>query len=286
MKRRVLTFLLAAAAAVSCSDDREHMLKVYNWGDYIDEAMLPEFEQWYLEQTGEEVHVIYQTFDINETMLAKIEKGKEDYDVVCPSDYIIERMLQNRLLLPIDRDFGDTPNYIDAGLAPFIKRYFGMMEGDGLSANDYAVCYMWGTTGYLYNTKYVSREEVQSWGAMKNDKFIDKIFLKEAPRDVYAQTIIYLRNEDVKAGRVTLDELMRDSSDENVALVEEYLKEMRYRVAGWEADFGKEQMAQEKGWVNLTWSGDAMFAMMSAEEMGIPLAYEVPQEGCAVWFAG
>lgn len=285
MKKLLIAFASLLALA-SCTDDRGLYLKVYNWGDYIDEDLLGEFEQWYQEQTGEEVHVIYQTFDINETMLSKIEKGHEDYDVVCPSDYIIERMLQNDLILPIDKDFGETPNYIDGYISPFIKGFFDKMQGNGKNANDYAVCYMWGTTGYLYNMKYVTAEEVQSWNAMKNDKFIGRIFLKDAPRDVFAQVIIYLNRDRIANGEVTIDELMLDSSDENIALVEEYLKEMPDRIAGWEADFGKEQMAQEKGLVNLTWSGDAKFAMMSAEEMNIPLGYEVPIEGSTVWFDG
>ena len=82
-----LFFLLAAFLMVcSCTGDRNQILKVYNWSDYIDESVIGEFELWYEEQTGEPVRVIYQTFDVNETMLSKIEKGHEDYDVVCPSD--------------------------------------------------------------------------------------------------------------------------------------------------------------------------------------------------------
>ena len=109
MKKLILT-ALAAILLTGCADERDNILKVYNWADYIDEELLGEFEQWYEEQTGEKVQIIYQTFDINETMLSKIELGHEDYDVVCPSDYIIERMLKNDLLLPIERDFGETPN--------------------------------------------------------------------------------------------------------------------------------------------------------------------------------
>ena len=110
MKRLIYCFV-AALVLLGCSDNRSGILKVYNWADYIDEELLGEFEQWYFEQTGEKVEIIYQTFDINETMLSKIELGHEDYDVVCPSEYIIERMLMNDLLLPIDRDFGQTPDY-------------------------------------------------------------------------------------------------------------------------------------------------------------------------------
>ena len=106
--KRLIYFCVAALMLLGCSTDRSAVLKVYNWADYIDEELLDEFEEWYFEQTGENVSIVYQTFDINETMLSKIELGHEDYDVVCPSDYIIERMLRNDLLLPIDRNFGDT----------------------------------------------------------------------------------------------------------------------------------------------------------------------------------
>ena len=99
MKRFIYFVVVALVLALAgCSSDRDNILKVYNWADYIDEELLIEFEQWYKEQTGEEVKIIYQTFDINETMLSKVELGHEDYDVVCPSDYIIERMLKNNLL--------------------------------------------------------------------------------------------------------------------------------------------------------------------------------------------
>ena len=96
--KKLFSILLALAVLFGCEKDREHILKVYNWGDYIDESLIPEFEEWYEEQTGEPVRIIYQTFDINETMLAKIEKGHEDFDLTCPSDYIIERMLNSGLL--------------------------------------------------------------------------------------------------------------------------------------------------------------------------------------------
>ena len=87
--KMIYALIAAAIVLLGCSEDRSHILKVYNWADYIDEELLGEFEEWYFEQTGEEVEIIYQTFDINETMLSKIELGHEDYDVVCTSDYII-----------------------------------------------------------------------------------------------------------------------------------------------------------------------------------------------------
>ena len=132
--KKILSCFAAALMLIGCTEDRSHILKVYNWADYIDEELIDEFEVWYEEQTGEAIEVVYQTFDINETMLSKIELGHEDYDLACPSDYIIERMLRNDLLLPIQRDFGDTPDYI-GNVAPYIvEDCFSKIEGNGKNA--------------------------------------------------------------------------------------------------------------------------------------------------------
>jgi spermidine/putrescine transport system substrate-binding protein len=284
--KKVFAIAAVALLLAACSEDRNQILKVYNWSDYIDESVIPEFESWYQEQTGEKVKVIYQTFDINETMLSKIEKGHEDYDVVCPSDYIIERMLKSDLLLPLDRDFGTTPNYIDDNLSPYIRSCFDKMDGGGKNANDYSVGYMWGTTGILYNAKYVTEEEASTWDVLRNPKFADKIFIKDSARDVFSQIIIFLHHDDLEAGRVTLDELMLDSSDEALNEVENFMKQVKPLVAGWEADFGKDQMTQERGWLSLNWSGDGVWAIEEAAEVGVDLRYALPKEGFTVWFDG
>ena len=276
---------LSLSALTAEAADRAHTLKIYNWADYIDETVLDDFKVWYKEQTGEEVEIIYQLFDINEIMLAKIERGKEDFDVVCPSEYIIERMLRNDMLLPIDKDFGDTPNYLQHK-TPYIIDRFNKIDGSGKNANDYAVGYMWGTTGLLYNTRYVTREEASTWSALHNEKFAKKIFIKDAFRDVYGAMLIYLRQKELAEGTTTLDELMYDSSDESIADVEAFLKKAKRLVAGWEADFGKEMMTKEKAYINLTWSGDAVWAIEEAAEVDVPLDYVVPKEGSNVWFDG
>ncbi len=280
-----LFFAIIVLASSSCSD-RSTVLKVYNWADYIDEAVLDEFETWYYEQTGEEVSIVYQTFDINETMLSRIEKGQEDYDVVCPSEYIIERMMAQNLLLPIDRDFGATPNYIDRNLSPFIVESFKKVNCGGKRALDYTVPYMWGTTGVLYNAKYVSDEEASSWDILLNPKFQDKIFVKDACRDVYTTLLLYLKNDEIKAGLLNKDSIMYVYDEEYMALVEDFLTRLAPGVAGWEADFGKEQMTQEKGYVNLSWSGDAKWACDEASALGVDLRYSIPREGSNVWFDG
>lgn len=288
MKRIIyLIFATAVLLGAGCSGDdaRKSILKVYNWADYIDEDLLTEFEEWYYEQTGEEVEVVYQLFDINEIMLAKIERGKEDFDVACPSEYIIERMLKNDLLLPINKDFGSTPNYL-GNVAPYIRDVFSRIDGNGKDPNDYAVGYMWGTTGFLYNKRYVEESEVDSWSALWDPKFKGKLFVKDAFRDVYSPLLIYANQDRIKSGEVTMDELMHDSSDESIAIVEELLKKTKPNVAGWEADFGKEMMTKEKALLNLTWSGDAVWAMEEAADVGVELDYTVPKEGSIVWFDG
>ena len=280
--------ILAALSAVllSCGGNREQILKVYNWSDYIDESVLPEFEAWYKAQTGEDIKVVYQTFDVNETMLSKIEKGHEDYDVVCPSDYIIERMLNEGLLLPLDfASIPDEINYIDANTAPYIRQVFREINPN-IDANLYSVAYMWGTSGIIYNTEKVTPEEAGTWDIIRNPKFAGQILIKDAPRDVYGPVLIYLKQEELKSGKVTLQELMSDSSDASLAAVEAYLKQVKDGVLGWEADFGKDQMTKGRGVVSLNWSGDAVWAIEEAAEVGVSLDYIVPEEGSNVWFDG
>ena len=285
--KRLVTIIasLLCLASSAWAADRARTLKIYNWADYIDETVLDDFKVWYKEQTGEEVEIIYQLFDINEIMLAKIERGKEDFDVVCPSEYIIERMLRNNMLIPIDKDFGQTPNYLH-NISPYIIDCFNKIDGSGKNANDYAVGYMWGTTGMLFNTRYVTLDEASTWGTLHNKKFEKKIFIKDAFRDVYGPMLIYLRQKELADGTTTLEKLMYDSSDESIADVEAFLKGAKHLVAGWEADFGKEMMTKEKAYINLTWSGDAVWAIEEAAEVNVELDYIVPKEGSNVWFDG
>lgn len=288
--KRVVKFLATGILALSAvsvfAEDRSNVLKVYNWSDYIAEGVLDDFKSWYKEQTGENIDVIYMTFDVNEAMLSKIEKGHEDYDVVCPSDYIIERMLDKGLLLPLDfKSLGSTPNYIEANRSPFIEQMFRSIN-PSIDANQYSVAYMWGTTGIIYNPKFVTREEASTWDVIRNPKFAGKILIKDAPRDVYAPVLIYLKQNELKSGKVTLQDLMRDSSNESLQMVQDYLMQCKPGVYGWEADLGKEQMTKNRAYVSLNWSGDAVWAIEEAAAVGVELDYVVPEEGSTVWFDG
>ena len=282
--------LLAACLGMlsSCArtdKERSKILKIYNWADYIDEGILDEFPVWYKEQTGEDIRIIYQVFDINEIMLTKIERGHEDFDLICPSEYIIERMLKKKLLLPIDRNFGKTPDYLD-NISPYIREQLNKLSQPGMETTDYVVPYMWGTAGLLYNKQFVTQDEVMTWDCLWNPRYKNKILMKDSYRDAYGTAIIYAHAKELADGTVTVEQLMNDNSPEAIAIAEDYLKRMKPNIAGWEADFGKEMMTKNKAWLNLTWSGDAVWAIEEAEAVGVELGYEVPREGSNIWYDG
>ncbi len=292
MKKSLFITMLLALPCFLMSNinaaDREHTLKIYNWADYIDmDNVLNTFPDWYYAQTGEKVNILYQTFDINESMLTEIEKGHEDYDVICPSEYIIERMLRQGLLLPINKDFGSTPDYT-TNVAQFAVEKFQEMapQGSDIQVSDYTVGYMWGTTGILYNTKLVNKEDIHSLGGLLNPKFKDKIFMKDAFRDIYSIVVLYVYRDELARGEVTSDELVAHVTDERIARVEAFLQQAKDNIAGWEVDFGKEEMTKGSAWLNVSWSGDAQWAIEEASHVGVELDYLVPDEGSNVWFDG
>jgi spermidine/putrescine transport system substrate-binding protein len=145
---------------------------------------------------------------------------------------------------------------------------------------------MWGTTGFMYNKKYLTADDLQSWGALYDPRYIGKILIKDAFRDVYSCLICYARYDDIQSGRTTRDELVGTISTENIMLVENMLRRAKPNIFGWEVDFGKETMTKGKAWANMTWSGDAAWAIEEAREVGVELDYLVPQEGSNVWFDG
>jgi spermidine/putrescine transport system substrate-binding protein len=283
-----LYLVILSLIMVSCGGtDRMQQIKVLNWADYIDENVKNGFEQWYYEQTGEKIELVYETFDINETALTKIEVGHEDYDVFCPSEYIIERMFKKGLLLPIDKSVIPDSIYYFDNISPFVTDKFQQMAPTSdITVSDYAVGYMWGTTGFIYNPQYVDVNDLQSWSAILNPKFENRILMKDAFRDVYSVLVLYAYRDQIAAGEVDRKDLVHHVTAERVNAVEEILLQAKNQICGWEVDFGKEEMTKGKAWLNLSWSGDAQFAIEEAAEMEVELNYIVPQEGSNVWFDG
>ncbi len=266
-------------------DSRKKILKVYNWADYIDEDLLTEFPVWYKEQTGEDVEVVYQVFDLTEVMYTKIALGNEDYDLVCPSQYVIERMMKNDMLLPINMDFGKTENYIK-NLSQFMTERMEDFSAPGKKAGDYMVPYMWGTSGILYNTNLISKSEVESWSCLWNPKNKGKILMKDHYWDVYNMVAVYSFYPDIVSGKRTLYDVSNAHTDEDIAMVEKNLKALKPNLAGWEADFGKEMMTKGEIWMSYNWSGDAVWSIEEAALVNVSLDYVVPREGSNLWFDG
>ncbi len=284
----VLMLLLVAFVFNACRESeeaRKKILKIYNWADYIDEDLLKEFPVWYKEQTGEDVEIVYQVFDMAEVMYTKIAMGKEDFDLVCPTQYIIERMLKYDMLLPIDRNFGKTPDYL-GNISPFLLNRMDAFSVPDKKAADYMVPYMWGTSGILYNTKLIPKEEVETWACLWDPKNKGKILMKDHYWDVYNVAAIWGFREDIESGKRSRYDVSNDHTPEDIAMVEKQLKLLKPNLAGWEADFGKELMTKGEIWMNYAWSGDAVWAIEEAAAVNVSLDYVVPREGSNIWFDG
>ena len=274
---------LLSGVSYASDDDRRQVLKIYNWADYIDEDLLTEFPKWYKEQTGEDVRIVYQVFDMTEVMYTKIALGQEDFDLACPTQAIMQRMIHQNLLLPFGRDFGTTPNFL-SNLSPFILDRLNDFSTNGMNAADYALPYMWGTSGILYNTKHISADEAKSWGCMWDPKNKGKMLMKDSYWDAYNMAAVYGYRDEIATGKRTVYSVTNDHTSKDINLVEEQLKALKPNLAGWEADFGKEMMTKGAIWFCYAWGGDAVWAIEEAAEVGVSLEYVVPQEGSNVWF--
>jgi len=285
MSMLLMAVLTLFSSCKQSDSSRKKILKIYNWADYIDEDLLTEFPHWYKEQTGEDVEIVYQVFDMAEVMYTKIALGKEDFDLVCPTQYIIERMLKYDMLLPIDRDFGKTGNYL-GNISPFLLERMDAFSVPDKKALDYMIPYMWGISGILYNTKLITAEEVQSWACFWDPKNKGKILMKDHYWDAYNMAAIWGFYPDIASGKRSRYDVSNDHTDGDIAVVEEQLKKLKPNLAGWEADFGKEMMTKGEIWMNYAWSGDAVWAIEEAAAVNVSLDYVVPREGSNIWFDG
>lgn len=296
MKKVNLTFLrslfllvllfpanLFSNSCKAADDERQHVLKIYNWADYLDEDLLKEFPVWYKEQTGEDIKIVYQVFDMVEVMYTKVDLGHEDFDLVCPTQAIMQRMINNDLLLPISHNFGSTPDYMN-NMSPFIVDRLDDYSIKGKNAADYALPYMWGVSGILYNTDKISADEVKSWGCFWDPKNKGKMLMKDSYWDAYAMAAVYGYRNQIASGQRSVYSVTNDHTDADIALVEEQLKALKPNLAGWEADFGKEMMTKGETWFCYAWNGDAVWAIEEAADVNVSLDFAVPEEGSNVWF--
>lgn len=291
---------------------REEVLRVYNWQDYInegkdddgakiDDSVMELWERDYYARTGKKVRVQYDTFETNETMLNTLRTGKTSYDLVCPSDYIIQKMLSATLSGEDDRisiekfDISRMNNYTKY-VSPYIRDLF---EKNGWT--DYAVGYMWGTVGFLYNPEAVKYEDVSTWDFFWNTDYKNRSTCKDVSRDAFVIGSLYVHSEELRkkvsdynSGKISAEELQRavndaanDTSDKNIEKVGTALSEMKRNIYGFEVDSGKTDIVTGKIDANLAWSGDAVYAMdLAEEEDGKALAFVIPKEGSTIYFDG
>lgn len=231
------------------NDDK---LVVYNWGEYIDPEVLTIFE----EETG--INVVYEEFETNEILYPKVSSGAIAYDVVCPSDYMIQRMIENDLLTEIN--FDNIPNIKNIG-----KQYMEQSRQFD-PENKYSVPYCWGTVGILYNKTMVD-EPVNSWSILWDPKYKDNILMQDSVRDAFGATLKYL---GYSLNSTDLDELTEAKN---------LLIEQKPLVQAYVIDQVRDKMIGNEAALGVIYSGEAIYTQKENPN----LEYVIPKEGSNIW---
>lgn len=259
MKKLWLSLLVASMSTLAltgCGSDaagKNGEVVVYNWGEYIDPDVITDFEK----ETG--IKVIYDEFETNEIMYPKVEAGASAYDVVCPSDYMIQKMIDNDLLAKLD--FEKLPN----AKANIGAQYWEQSKGFDKN-NEYSVPYCWGTVGILYNKTMVT-DPVDSWDILWNEKYADNILMQDSVRDAF---MVALKRNGASMNSTDPTELAaaRDELIAQKPLVQAYvIDQVRDKMIGNEAALG------------VIYSGEAIYTQRENPD----LEYVIPKEGTNVW---
>jgi spermidine/putrescine transport system substrate-binding protein len=251
MKIKILVLCLTLLAATVSSCSNQDALRIYNWGEFIDESILDDFTR----ETG--IKIIYSTYASNEEMYARMKGGGSSFDLLIPSDYMIERMIKEDMLYQIN--FDNIPNF------RYIDERFRHLSYD--PENEYSVPYMWGTNGIVYNTEMVD-DVVDSWSILWDEKYRGQIIMYNSMRDSFAPALIKL---GFSINTRSIDELeqARDLLIAQKPLVHAYM-----------GDTVRDSMIGGEAALSIMYSGDAVYVM----EENPALAYAVPQEGSVLWF--
>lgn len=306
------TLVLPSCSETTASSSDEIVLNVYNSADYIkedsdeindesDKGLVHQFEDYCEETYHQKVHINYSTFDTNETMLSELKTGKADYDLINCSDYVVQKMINEDMIIPFDDD--STPNY-DKYVSPFVNEKIDSISVNGEQGivGKYARGYMWGTLGILYNDSFkglekrgITSEEMEedmtSWDSLWDPKYKNLLSIKDSVRDTYAVGIFETYRDDFTLegksykGFATLKKEYEDGTiseaeynkeittifnfcdDDTLNVVGAKLRELRDNAFGFEVDSGKVDMIKgDKFAINVAWSGDAAYAMDQADE--------------------
>lgn len=268
MKKIVSGLIFAAAAAVlltgckSAVKEDANELYVYNWGEYIDEDVITRFE----EETG--IKVIYDLFETNEEMYPVVEAGGVNYDVVCPSDYMIQKMRENDLLAEIN--FDNVPN-----ISQIDPTYMAMAKAFD-PENKYSVPYCWGTVGILYNSKRLEELGVAppaAWADLWNPQLKGEILMQDSVRDAF---MVALKKDGYSMNTADAAELEQAKQDliDQKPLVQAYvIDQVRDKMIGGEAAVG------------VIYSGEMLYIQEEVGNLGLDytLEYVIPAEGTNLW---
>jgi len=248
--------MVAATLLTGCGSSDKYpngKVYVYNWGEYIDDETIKMFE----EETG--IEVIYDEYDTNETMYPKVEAGASGYDIVCPSDYMIQKMIDNDLLAELNWD--NLPN----AKANIGAQYYEQSQAFD-PGNKYSVPYCWGTVGILYNTTMVN-EPVTSWSILWDEKYADSILMQDSVRDLFMVALKQLGYSMNSTDEAELQEAKQLLIDQKPLVQAYVIDQVRDKMIGDEAALG------------VIYSGEAIYTQRENPN----LAYVIPEEGTNVW---
>ena len=311
--------LLSVFALSGCDNNEEtRVLRILNFEDYIYEYeegdeeyssgandykldMVDQFVSYWAEtHDGEEIEVVYDTFDTNETMFNELQTGKTTYDVIIPSDYMVQKLLSNDMLEPFDAD--ELPELWE-NISPYLIDKFKNIKAGEESIYNYSVPYMWGTMGVMYNPEFYEdldedtvHELFKDWDSLYNEELKGSFSIKDSVRDTYAVSLIHNYRETIKDITSTEDlaSIFNRSDADTMAEVKEDMLKLKENAFGFECDSGKTDMTTQKIGANMCWSGDAAWAITEAEEFGLTLYYSIPtsyngeakKSASNIWFDG
>lgn len=263
MKFKILVLLMMSclmfgvAGCGSTGDGgKKEQVYVYSWGDYLDPEVLKTFE----EETG--IHVVLDEFDTNESMYPRVAEGAVHYDVICPSDYMIQKMIGNNLLQPLDfSKLPDAKKYIG-------EEFFNQAKTFD-PGNKYAVPYCWGTVGIIYDKTKVT-EPVDSWNILWDEKYKGQILMQDSARDTL---MIPLK---------LMGRSMNETDKDVLAQAQEMLKKQKPLVQAYVVDEVKEKLIGSEAAMGVVFSGEALIILQENPNM----AFVVPKEGTNFWIDG
>ncbi len=246
------TAALALLTGCNSNSEPKESLYIYNWAEYIDPEVITMFEK----ETG--IQVSYDEFETNEIMYPVIEAGAISYDLVCPSDYMIQKMIENDLISEIN--FDNIPNYSNIDEAQLASA----KEFD--PENKYSVPYCWGTVGILYNTTMVD-EVPDSWAVLWDERYKDSILMQDSVRDAFGVTLKYLGYSLNSTDETQLNE------------AKDLLINQRPLLQGYGVDQVRDKMIGGEAALGVIYSGEVLYCQSTNED----LAYVIPKEGSNVW---